>query len=76
MKLSNEKVCEMIKQTRSELSDEEFDVNASLRGIGLDSLDIMAVLYLVQEQTGVEVPDEEINNLDTIAKIVEYVNSR
>jgi acyl carrier protein len=39
-----------------------------------DSLDIMNILLGVQEKTGVEVPDDEVENLTSANKILEYVN--
>lgn len=38
-----------------------------------DSLDVVELMMAVEEEFGVEVPDEEAENLKTPAKIVEYL---
>ncbi len=44
--------------------------------LGADSLDIMTILLDVQDRTGVEIPDEDVDGLRTAQSIVEYVTQR
>ena len=41
----------------------------------LDSLDMFNLFIEIQEETGVTIPDEDIDGLTSISLIVEYLNS-
>ena len=75
MKLSNNDVITMIAQLRPDVAMDKSDVDVAFKIIGVDSLDIMSVLHTIQQQTGVEVPDDDIGELDTVAKITDYINA-
>ena len=49
---------------------------SSLTDLGLDSLDIINVLFTLEERTGVKIPDEAIadEELDTIAQFAIYID--
>lgn len=49
---------------------------SSLTELGLDSLDIINVLFTLEEKTGVKIPDEAIaeQGLDTIAQFAAYID--
>ena len=51
------------------------DASASLYDAGLDSLDHATLLLAVQETFGVAIPDADVEKCQSIAAIVEYVNS-
>ena len=40
-----------------------------------DSLDIAALMLDLEEQYGIEIPDEELANLRTVGDVVEFVDS-
>ena len=40
--------------------DNDLDQNSDLQVIGLDSLDIVTLLFNIEEKYGVKIPDEEI----------------
>ena len=41
--------------------------------LGADSLDTVELIMALEEQFGVEVPDEEAEKLTTVGKAVEYI---
>ncbi len=53
--------------------DDRFD--ARFRDIGVDSLESMNVLLLVQERFGVTIPDEAFNRLNTLNQVAEFIRS-
>jgi acyl carrier protein len=44
--------------------------------LGADSLDTVELIMALEEQFGVEVPDEEAEKLTTVGKAVEYIEKR
>ena len=52
------------------------DPSKDLASQGVDSLDTLSLLLLIQEKYGVQIPDEDIPKLTTLNDIVEYVNKK
>lgn len=40
-----------------------------------DSLDAVEIIMAIEDEFGVEIPDEEAENIKTIADIIEYLES-
>jgi acyl carrier protein len=45
------------------------------RDLSADSLDVVEVLMAIEDEFGVEIPDEEIDNIKTIGNLVEYIEN-
>jgi len=41
--------------------------------LGADSLDVVELVMALEEEFGVEIPDEEVENIRTIRDVVEYI---
>jgi acyl carrier protein len=62
---------------------EQLDVDAEslsldtdmARDLNADSLDVVEVLMSIEDEFGVEIPDEEIENIKTIGNLVEYIEN-
>lgn len=54
------------------------DINSTktLKELGVDSLELMNIFLVIAEKYAVDIPDEEIDQLDTIDKIVDYLTPR
>ncbi len=44
--------------------------------LGADSLDSIDIVMSVEDEFGIEVPDEVIENMKTVADIVDYIESK
>lgn len=56
---------------------ESIEMSTSLiNDLDADSLDAVEIIMAIEDEFGVEIPDEEAENLKTIADLVEYVESR
>jgi len=71
---------ENIKETIVEadvLGDvEEMQSNVALSEQGIDSLDVVNVYLLIEEKFKVSIPDEDLDQVQTIDDIVTYVNNK
>ena len=54
-----------------EMSDEK--MNQTLVDLGVDSLDVMIVIMDVAEAAGVEISDDQVDELETPQKIVDFL---
>ena len=73
-------VLEKVKAILAEQFDVEEDkVTADTdlqEDLGADSLDVVDLLMSIEDEFGVEVPDEEIENIKTVGALVSYIEAR
>jgi len=76
MKATIENVKEVIAEAEvlGDASDMQSDI--ALREQGIDSLDVVNVYLLLEEKFGIKIPDEDLNQVQTIDAIVEYINKQ
>jgi acyl carrier protein len=59
------------------LTDDEITGNARLvHDLGLDSVDEMEVIMSCQEAFGLEMPDDEVQEIETFQQLVAYVEKK
>lgn len=54
-----------------QMSDESMQL--TLTELGVDSLDVMLIFMEIQERTGVQVPEDQLDRLKTPAQIAEFL---
>jgi len=55
------------------LSAEEITLDSSLEELGITSLDAITLVFDIEDQYGIEVPNEKLKQLRTVKDIVEGV---
>ena len=55
--------------------DEIKQESSFIEDLGADSLDIVELVMAMEEEFEVEIPDEEAENIKTVADAVNYINS-
>ncbi len=59
-----------------EIDPSKVTLEASFRGdLGADSLDTYDMIYQIEEETGVSIPDEEANKFETVKDAYEYIKA-
>lgn len=64
--------------TVEHLDIDEAKVTADSRfveDLGADSLDMVEMIMDVEEEFGIEIPDEDAESLETVGELVTYVNA-
>jgi acyl carrier protein len=74
--LTEDRVIETVKNARTRVDLSHLTPDADLRAIGADSLDMMTILLDVQGAAGIEIPDSDIGELQSVRAIVNYVNAK
>ena len=69
-------VLEAIKKAKVITNIDKLDPAALLSDQDVDSLDVSGMLLSIEEAFGVEVLDEDIDGIQTINDIVDYVNAK
>ncbi|MCI5797486.1 MAG: acyl carrier protein [Firmicutes bacterium] len=71
----SEKVVEMLA-SQLNISKDKVQLNAKLiEDLGADSLDMVEMLMLVEEEFGISIPDEDAMNLKTVDDIIKYIEA-
>lgn len=76
MKATIENVKEIITEADVLGDVAEMKSDIALSEQGIDSLDVVNVYLLLEEKFGVQIPDEDLEQVRTIDAIVEYINSK
>lgn len=60
------------------VDESEFDDETEFgpEGFDAESLDIVEMAELVEDELGVHIPDEDLEDLDTVGEVKEYVGER
>ena len=75
-KVTVEQILETIENANLVKDVNALDYSKPLREQGIDSLDFSGVLFNMEEAFGIEIPDADIDRLQTINDILDYVNSK
>lgn len=76
MEISREKIVELICE---QLDTEPKDVTDNARiidDLGADSLDITELIMALEDETDIQIEDEEAQDLTTLGKIVEFLEKK
>ncbi len=68
-------VVEALADVAPEIDPDEFDPDTSLRdGADLDSMDFLAYIAAVSEAMGMDIPEDDYAQLDTLNLAIAYVS--
>lgn len=70
-------VFHLLKQVAPDTEPEKLTPDDNIREVlGIDSFDALQFLVALDEQTGVDIPEEDYGKITTLAKVVEYVGRK
>jgi len=71
-----EKVKEIIEEKLG-LDGVEITLDTNFKeDLDIDSLDLFELVMALEEEFGTEIPSEDLENLTTVGKIIEYIESK
>ena len=62
----------IIDQLQVEESDVAMDTNL-MKDLSADSLDAVEIIMALEDEFGIEIPDEDAENIQTVGDLVKYV---
>ncbi|NQY25950.1 MAG: acyl carrier protein [Piscirickettsiaceae bacterium] len=75
-KVTEEQIIDEIRKANVVKDVDALENDKSLSEQGVDSLDFSSLLFNIEEKFGVVIPDEDIDELQTITQITTYVNAK
>ena len=62
---------------RLEIDESKITLDSSFRqDLGADSLDTYELVYAIEEELGISIPDEKANVFETVRDALEYIRSQ
>jgi acyl carrier protein len=60
-----------------EVDEDKITMESSFRqDLGADSLDTYELVYAIEEEMGISIPDEKANEFETVGDAVEYIKTQ
>ncbi len=60
-----------------EIDEDTIELESSFRkDLGADSLDTYELVYAIEEEMGITIPDEKANEFETVKDAVDYLKSQ
>jgi len=60
-----------------EIDEDKITLESSFRqDLGADSLDTYELVYAIEEELGITIPDEKANEFETVKDALEYIDSQ
>jgi acyl carrier protein len=60
-----------------EIEEDSIKMESSFRqDLGADSLDTYELVYAIEEEMGISIPDEKANEFETVSDAVEYIKTQ
>ena len=76
MKATVENVKEVIIEADVLGDASEMENDVALSEQGIDSLDVVNVYLLLEEKFDIKIPDEDLDKVQTINAMIEYINNK
>lgn len=54
--------------------DKVVETASFTKDLGADSLDLFELVMSLEEETGVDIPTEELQKMDTVGDVIKYIN--
>ena len=68
-----EKIADIVsKQLGADFDDIDENTNI-MDDLGADSLDVVEIIMAIEDEYGIEVPDEKLENVKTVGDVVGYI---
>ena len=69
------KVADIIADKLS-IEKKRITTESTLADLGADSLDLVEIIMKMEEQFGIEINDEDAENMNTIGQVVDYIQQK
>jgi acyl carrier protein len=76
MKVERQDIIAAVRDAKVVSDPEKLRDEVKLSDQGIDSLGVFNILLVLGEKYGIEIPDSDVDQLTTIAVMIDYLNRR
>ncbi|MDO4542476.1 MAG: acyl carrier protein [Bacillota bacterium] len=73
MNQTQERIIEIFRETMDYPEEKEISLNATFKDMGIDSMDMVEVVFALETEFEIEIPDEDLKNFTTVAGAVDFI---
>ncbi len=74
--MEKEKVIDVISQATKKNASEISETTNFIDDLNLDSLDMVELMMKMEDEFGVEIPEDETENLKTVGDVLSYLEKK
>jgi len=67
------KLIDIVRHEKSDIPDEKLTAETPLAEAGIDSLDALTILFAIEEEFHVSIPDEQARSMKTFGDMIDIV---
>ena len=68
-----DRIIEIFKEIMDFPAEQELNEDATFKELGIDSMDLVEVVFAIEEEFDIEIPDEDAEKLTTVGEAMDYV---
>jgi acyl carrier protein len=76
MEIDQSKVLVVIKKACLSADFDAIESGASFTDAGVDSLEVMTIFLAVEENFGIKIPDEDLDDVNTLPLLTKYLSDK
>lgn len=69
------KISDIVAQKRS-IDKKTITMDSTFQELGADSIDLLEIIIQIEEQFGIEINDDDAENMSSMNEVCSYVNER
>jgi acyl carrier protein len=70
-----QKLIAIVREEKSDIPDDKLTLSTSLADAGIDSLDALTILFAIEEQFRISIPDDKARAMKTFGDMVDTVDA-
>ncbi|MGB9690951.1 MAG: acyl carrier protein [Candidatus Sumerlaeaceae bacterium] len=71
-----QKVCEIVAQALGKNVDQVKPESSFRDDLGADSLDVVELVMALEEEFGIQIPDEDAEKITTVGQAIDYIKNK
>lgn len=75
MSTTYDRILEIFKEVLDFPVEQEIQENSTFKELEIDSMDLVEVIFAIEEEFDIEIPDENLKTFDTVGSAIRFVEN-
>lgn len=75
MSTTYDRILEIFKEVLDFPVEQEIQENFTFKELEIDSMDLVEVIFAIEEEFDIEIPDENLKTFDTVGSAIRFVEN-
>lgn len=73
MNETQERLVAIFREVMDYPEDKEISLDATFKDLGIDSMDLVEVVFAIESEFEIEIPDNDLKNFTTVGSAVDFI---